>query len=536
MIDLSIILNDLNIEYFSECPLTPCDNPLSVDYIEKDLQYEIPAFKNQLYLLMISESDLVGKPQKWMKPLSQAKIVLVLCHENKNLAMESIRKYFQGSILVIDNKKYHAQQIYYSLKDALDRANAFQKSLIDRHYLELLDLLKRDATISDIERFGSKLLNNPMIITDETFFVLAYSQDRSVPDPIWEEIVSNKYSPPTLVSQTNIDGFWNRLENSSMPLFVNKNAFHDCARRAVASIKIGAKTKGYIALLQIDSPITSTDLLILQMLAEVLSIKINEENVISNAIGQMKADFTNDLLSGNMHSESMILSRAKTLDFIFKEWNTVLCITSENQQHYIGGELEDFRYLLKGYSDMCMYTFDGTKAFFILSFKNKTTWNRLMDDTMEEYIEKKQYLCTLSLPAAHISDISKCYQQVLRMNRSLALYKHKLNKKIYPYNRVVPYNMVVSLFQSDDKELYRNLNLEILLESDHRTGSEYVNTLRCFFQNNQNTAATAKSLFIHRNTVNYRLNGIRKLIEDDFDDHLIRLHLQLAIMSNDMLK
>jgi DNA-binding PucR family transcriptional regulator len=94
--------------------------------------------------------------------------------------------------------------------------------------------------------------------------------------------------------------------------------------------------------------------------------------------------------------------------------------------------------------------------------------------------------------------------------------------------------MITKLYESEERQLYKNRSLEILLDADAKVGSVYVDTLRSYFKNNQNVTQTAQELFVHRNTINYRINKIRELLEDDFDDSLIRLHLQIAIMAYDM--
>jgi carbohydrate diacid regulator len=44
---------------------------------------------------------------------------------------------------------------------------------------------------------------------------------------------------------------------------------------------------------------------------------------------------------------------------------------------------------------------------------------------------------------------------------------------------------------------------------------ELLETVRVFFLNDLNLTATAKQLYIHRNTLNYRLDKIRKLLHLD---------------------
>ncbi|CAI3635582.1 hypothetical protein CNEO4_1730002 [Clostridium neonatale] len=41
-------------------------------------------------------------------------------------------------------------------------------------------------------------------------------------------------------------------------------------------------------------------------------------------------------------------------------------------------------------------------------------------------------------------------------------------------------------------------------------------------------------MYLHRNTISYRLNKIRKIIEDDFDNPLIRLHMYISFIIDDI--
>lgn len=416
----------------------------------------------------------------------------------------------------------------------LDSDILLQQQLIEKHYLDLVSLLARGASISEIEKFGNMLLQNPMIITDETFAVLAYSREYSVSDPVWDEIIKNQYSPAELVSKTDVNHFWKRLQASSLPLFVDDTAFRGCTRRAVARMKSGTDTKGYIALLEVNRKITSLDLCILQMLAEVLSAKLNEEDAISKATGQMRNDFVTDILKGRMSNEGMILSRANSLKITFSEWNAVLCVYAEGKDRYIERELPDLSDLLKKICNLCLYAFDGTFGYFILSFQRKSTWEQILNKNLQEQAEKNHYMFTLSLPTRELTRINNCFDQVQAMNHVLSLVKAPGKQRLHSYNNMVPHHMITKLYESDDKDFFKSRALETLLEEDATTGSLYVDTLRSFFMNNQNVTKTASALFVHRNTINYRLNKIRSLLEDDFDDSFIRLHLQIAILAYDM--
>lgn len=57
------------------------------------------------------------------------------------------------------------------------------------------------------------------------------------------------------------------------------------------------------------------------------------------------------------------------------------------------------------------------------------------------------------------------------------------------------------------KELYKNKTVQNLLNDE-----ELVNTVKLFFNHNLNISITSKAGFMHRNTLIYRLDKIKKMI------------------------
>ena len=534
MIDLDILLQTLNIKYATHPIGNIPENPFTVGLLKRPEKGQLCSEKKQQAGLILLNDDDAALCMSNPEILSGAKTILAIGEGLSDSFVLKAEEFFSGYILSIVASPGDGDQIYCKIIRELESQNVLQRELIEKHYLDLVSLLARGASIGEIEKFGNMLLQNPMIITDETFKVLAYSQEYSVTDPVWDEIIKNQYSPSELVSKTDVNHFWKRLGDSNLPLFVDDTAFRGCTRRAVARMKSGSNTKGYIALLEINHRITSLDLHILQMLAEVLSTRLKEEDAISKATGQMRNDFVTDILKGKMSNEAMILSRANSLQISFSKWNAVLCVFADKKDRYMERELPDISDMLKKICSLCLYAFDGTYGYFILSFKKKSTWDKILGTALKEVAEKNKYIITLSLPTEELTRISGCFSQVLAMNHILSLTKDPGNKRLYSYNHMVPFHMITSLYESSDRDFFTSRALETLRNEDAKTGSCYVDTLRSFFKNNQNVTKTASELFAHRNTINYRLNKIRELLEDDFDDALIRLHLQIAIMTQDL--
>lgn len=60
------------------------------------------------------------------------------------------------------------------------------------------------------------------------------------------------------------------------------------------------------------------------------------------------------------------------------------------------------------------------------------------------------------------------------------------------------------------KEVINHPNVKMLLKD-----KELLDTLNCFFENDLNITYTSKKLFLHRNTLIYRIEKIKKMVELD---------------------
>lgn len=80
------------------------------------------------------------------------------------------------------------------------------------------------------------------------------------------------------------------------------------------------------------------------------------------------------------------------------------------------------------------------------------------------------------------------------------------------------------------RELFRYMHpaLQKLRDIDAKSGAVYFHTLHCFLKYNANLSQTAKVLFIHRNTLNYRLKRIEELTGLALEDHKTRFTLNYS--------
>ena len=103
-------------------------------------------------------------------------------------------------------------------------------------------------------------------------------------------------------------------------------------------------------------------------------------------------------------------------------------------------------------------------------------------------------------------------------------------KYVLSYNDMGIHSLISQIRSPRTLDNYINDKLGKLIEADKVQDSELCNTLRAYIENNCNSNATAELLFIHRNTMRYRLDKIEKILNVDLDDLSVCLELKLAFI------
>ena len=90
--------------------------------------------------------------------------------------------------------------------------------------------------------------------------------------------------------------------------------------------------------------------------------------------------------------------------------------------------------------------------------------------------------------------------------------KYHSDEKVYTLSKLTLETIIDSIPAVKRDEIRRSI---IQTSANSELSGELLETVRVFFQNDLNLTATAKQLYIHRNTLNYRLDKIQKMLHLD---------------------
>lgn len=112
---------------------------------------------------------------------------------------------------------------------------------------------------------------------------------------------------------------------------------------------------------------------------------------------------------------------------------------------------------------------------------------------------------------------------------------HSIHAKrgVCSYDNMTFIKMFGILHQNEHSFVSDNQALQILLNYDRINATNYVQTLRFYLADNCNASKTAARLYIHRHTLQKRLEKINNLCNINPDDYYARLYMSISLLFHD---
>lgn len=143
--------------------------------------------------------------------------------------------------------------------------------------------------------------------------------------------------------------------------------------------------------------------------------------------------------------------------------------------------------------------------------------------------------CILGRPYLNPQDYGKSYQEA----KSLICKKDALvssqKKKVISSSMMGIYKFLFANGNREEIGAYCEKKLRKLEEYDSANSTDLIDTFLAYYMNGFNVSKTATALYIHRNTLQYRLAKISELLELELDDYRECLEIINCIMVKKMM-
>lgn len=170
--------------------------------------------------------------------------------------------------------------------------------------------------------------------------------------------------------------------------------------------------------------------------------------------------------------------------------------------------------------------------------------NNKNGDEIKKLAEQIKNSVTKNIPGITVSiGIGNCYDKLTEMKKSLSEAERALqaakwmhaNNKVFYYKDLGIYRLLFKVGDNQELESFCQETIGALLDFDRLHHAELLSTLEAFLTENGNLVKAAQKMFIHRNTLKYRLQKIEELTFISLGDSNHRLNLQIGLVVSKFL-
>jgi purine catabolism regulator len=300
---------------------------------------------------------------------------------------------------------------------------------------------------------------------------------------------------------------------------------------------VAIKNQVYACILVLNLPgkLEKGQTLLIQASGTTTAVEIIKESAMADLQKKVRLDFFENLLWGNIPTEEAIACQAKAIGINMEGKNLVLVMQAEKPLSYqqVGHEELEEKYLcalenIKGAIRLRLQkSIPVEKGNNIIVFACAHSEQacrqaaKVMREICEYYKETEPWLrlsVGLGSRAKSLGQLSRSYREAMTaLQLGQKLYG---SRSCYEFGEIELYQLLAKKIERDEIEGYFQRCFGSLLEHDQLYKGDLLKTFEAYLFTGQSMKDTATRLYIHRNSLKYRLAKIEELLQLDFNDPL----------------
>ena len=316
---------------------------------------------------------------------------------------------------------------------------------------------------------------------------------------------------------------------------------------------------GYLWIDLMGSDVRAEDVVVLYWAARALEAELGKERVRLETELGVRGDFVDDVINGRHDSTELLLQRVRHLGADLSSGALSVVVDIDDFAGYLGRRrLKEsaIQELKRRLADAVHLQARELFSNFLLAPRSDNVILFLgpsYDTPVEDLVEKAHVL------ASHIQRYVKRLLPDLTVSVGIGRFQndpaalsnahseaevaleigHRINgpSSVSIFEQIGTYKLLFRVLQEEPEELewFYAETLAPVVSYDSRYGTELVQTLTTYLDNDASPVKTAADLLAHRHTIRYRLKRVRELTHLDVDKSEGRERLTLGIKAMQLL-
>ena len=307
--------------------------------------------------------------------------------------------------------------------------------------------------------------------------------------------------------------------------------------RLITPISVGEVARGYLSLVGLTGELDALDHMVAEQGALVCAVEMARSKAIREAEKRLKGDLLTALLQENLSPrDARLWVQAMGLDLTRAHvalrfaWDASSPPSRRRLETIVNGEISRQRAKVivnpMGAEVVCFIQVEPDDARPALALD---LGQLVMEQANREYPDV-HLRCGIGAPAQVLSDWRTSFRQA---GQALDLARRLGERKPLYFPDLSVYRLLFQIEYNPELITFQEETIGPLLE--YEGGEELIHTLEVYFEHNGNLTQTADALFIHRNTLIYRMERIAEITGADLNRPETRLAVQLALHIHRML-
>lgn len=364
-------------------------------------------------------------------------------------------------------------------------------------YKKLFDMYTNSISINEFIKSVTREINNPIALINENFQIIAYSDNNLYNDAFYDEAIKKGYWTLSFAKKIQ-DEFRDGSEYKIID-FINNH------RRLFIKLKYNERFIGYCVVLEINKKIEDIDHDFLRAATIIFAKSLYTFDPISKDLNN--ETFLINLINHLYQNRQIYLERLKRTN-----------ISQNDCSHLL---LFDVSGIKDTKEDIFLGKIRLIYGKFILSFKDNYLIAFTNEDLSEDVLNKLDNVLftykIVGIMSSHILDLYRL-DEIYKLNLKLLMtIRNSVNEyKLYDEER---YKIILPFLGIDKNLLFSFINYKIskVYQYDTLNGTNFIDTIYVYLINDHSLSEASKILYLHKNTVLYRLDRIKELFGINFD-------------------
>ncbi len=304
--------------------------------------------------------------------------------------------------------------------------------------------------------------------------------------------------------------------------------------RLLSPIISGDRARGYLSVIGPVGELDMFDSLTVEHGAAACALEMAKTKAVNEAKKSLRGDFLEGLLAGTLPKKEIERLEGR-LDHNTKEPHAIMVVGWMGINRPSLRRMEtSVHWVLSNHPRPALVHFFGNQYLVIFqALKNPDDMEsahqlgRRIHEQIGLEFPESTIVGGISGPAKTLADWPMMYEQALQ---AMQLGERlKLTNQFVEFSSLGIYRLLYDLEELPEVRQFTTEVIGPLIEYDSQNRGSLVKTVEAYFDHHGNISQTAESLFVHRNTLLYRMERIEELTNMNLDQSNMRLALHLSL-------